>query len=60
MYDSSLCKDEVSLMIHQVLNKVEGMSPDNAFVPRAKAIVITKLEEALLWLQYGSKEVLFA
>lgn len=57
MYDSALKKSEIRLMIHQTLNLVETVDLENCDCPRAKALVITKLEEALMWLEYKGRSV---
>jgi len=48
--------EEAKLLIHQALNKVEAIDLSDCFVPRAKAIVITKLEEALMWMDYEGRQ----
>ena len=49
-------KPEIKLLLHKALNLVESIEARNCFVPRAKAIVITKIEEALLWLDYKGRQ----
>lgn len=48
---------EIELLIHKVLNAVESIEESNCDCPRAKAMVITKLEEALMWLRYTGRSV---
>lgn len=47
--------EEIKLLLHKALNLVEAVDLKNCFVPRAKAFVIIKIEEALLWLQYEGR-----
>lgn len=54
MYISSNMED-IKLYLHQALNLVEAINLNNCDCPRAKAIVITKIEEALLWLDYDGR-----
>lgn len=48
-------KQEIKLHLHQALNLVEAIDLENCDCPRAKAIVITKIEEALFWLEYQGR-----
>ena len=48
-------KQEIYLLLNKVINLVEDIKLENCFVPRAKNIVIMKLEEALLWLSYEGR-----
>jgi hypothetical protein len=52
MYFSGKNTDEIEMLLHKALNLVETIDIENCFIPRAKALVITKIEEALMWLQY--------
>jgi len=47
--------EEIKLHLHQALNLVESIELNNCFVPRAKTIVITKIEEALMWCDYEGR-----
>jgi hypothetical protein len=48
-------KEDAKLLLHQALNLIDKIELINCFVPRAKAIVITKIEEALLWMDYEGR-----
>ena len=55
MYVNS-ATEEIELLLHQALNLVDEIKLENCFCPRAKAIVITKIEEALMWLHYEGRQ----
>jgi hypothetical protein len=58
MYIGNSLSEQAELHIHKALNLIEGVELRNCFVPKAKDIVIEKLEEALLWMKYeGRKSV---
>lgn len=47
---------EAELLIHKALNIIESIDLKDCFVPGAKSIVITKLEEGLLWMRYKGRK----
>ena len=47
---------EAELLIHKALNLIESIDLQNCFVPKAKNIVILKLEEALMWMRYEGRK----
>jgi hypothetical protein len=47
--------EEIELHLHKALNLIEQIDIENCFCPRAKEIVITKIEEALLWMNYKGR-----
>lgn len=49
-------KNDVELLLHKALNLVESIRLDQCDCPRAKVIVITKIEEALLWMGYEGRQ----
>ncbi len=50
-------RDDAALLLNQALNLIEAIDLKNCDCPRAKAIVITKIEEALMWLRYQGRQV---
>jgi hypothetical protein len=49
-------KEDIQLLLHKAINLIESIKLEDCDCPRAKAIVITKIEEALLWMDYKGRQ----
>lgn len=55
MYISDDKIGDIELLINKAINIVESIELNNCFVPKAKDLVINKLEESLMWIRYKGR-----